>query len=189
MMTGSFGLSPPGIGMRPGFMPARPPMTLLHPPAAPPPPRMFSRLTPQQLKREDELRRIRAGAMPPVTSSWWTTQQMQQRNLIQQREFNRLLRENTMLTREQAALRAQAIANQQVPASALPPSAPPITVPTAPSAQTDLGPTQNAAAESSAESAPPEMPHAKKSHMLIFVGLAAAAGVGGYVLIKKRKKS
>ncbi len=188
MMTGSFGLSPPGIGMRPGFMPARPPMTTFRPTYVPPP-RMMPRLSPQQLKREDELRRIRAGAVPPVASSWWMQQQTQQRNLIQQREFNRLLRENNQLTREQAALRAQVFANQQVPANAPPPSAPAVSVPTAPSAQTDLRPTQDNAPDAGAEAAPPEMPHAKKSHVLVFVALAAAAGVGGYVLIKKRKKS
>ena len=111
--------------------------------------------------------------------------------MIQRREFERLLRENANITREQAALRAQIAANQQLPATTPPPAAA-AQMPATPSAPaTDLAPAQEAADPGGAADAPaPELPHAKKSHvLLLFVGLAAAAGVGGYIFLKKRKKS
>src|SRR5437762_2303499 len=93
------------------FFPAPPPRPMsFHPPAAPLPPPSY-RLTPgQQLKRDDELRRMRAGAVSP-----WYAQQSARRAEFQQREFRRLLEQNRQLTQQQAALMAQQTALQQIP--------------------------------------------------------------------------
>jgi len=109
------------------------------------------------------------------------------RALIQQMEFARLLRENARLSREQAALMAQQTAAQQVPA--VPPAAPPTQVSSDPAAPgADLTPTQDAhdaGGESDASAEAP--PHTHNKHLLLFAGIVVAAGVGGYVLLKKKK--
>lgn len=147
---------------RPGFMPARPsfPQAAMAPRVAP---RYFG------------------------PSPGWNAQLIAQRNIIQQREFNRLLRENARLSREQAALMAQQTAIQQVPNVPAPMQQTPQVSSQPSGPATDLTPAQDAA--EAAAPAPEPAPHAHKSHLLLFAGLAVAAGVGGYMLIKRKKKS
>ncbi len=176
-----------GLPTPPRFFPP-PPIRRFPPPAAPPPRALFRpqvyALTPgQMLKRQDELRRIQAGA----PSSWYANQAMR-RSEIQQREFQRLLQQNRQLTQQQAALMAQQAAMQQVPATPPPATQAPAQMPSSPAAPGgDLTPTQDAHSEEAPAAAPEELPHAHNKHLILFVGLAAAAGIGGYMFIKKKK--
>lgn len=107
--------------------------------------------------------------------------------LMQQNRYTReqaLIAANAALTAQNASLQAQA-AQQAAAAQAgqVPVATQPTVSPAAPNA--DLTPQQDAS--DGGAPAPEELPHAKKSHLLLFVGLAAAAGVGGYVFLKKKR--
>lgn len=167
------------------LFPAPPPHPMaFRPPAAPPPPPAYHLTPGQQLKRDDELRRMHAGAVSP-----WAANLAVRRAAVQQREFQRLLQQNRQLSQQQAALMAQQAALQQVPATP-----PPVTqmpaqqMPSSPAAPGgDLTPTQDAHEDSAPAAEPEALPHAHNKHLILFVGLAAAAGIGGYMFLKKKK--
>ena len=112
--------------------------------------------------------------------------------LMQQNRYTReqaLIAANASLSAQNATLQAQAAAQAaaQQSAAQMPPAAQP-PVPVSPSGPvTDLTPQQDAA-DGGADAAPAEAPaHPHNMKLVLFVGLAVAAGVGGYVLSKKRK--
>ncbi len=181
-----------GLGVAPRYFPAPPPRPMAFHPAPPPvayrPP--YRPLTPgQMLKRQDELRRIHAGAVPPASSAWYANL-ASRRAMVQQREFQRLLQQNRMLSQQQAALMAQQAALQQVPATPPPASQAPAQMPSSPAAAGgDLTPTQDAHSDEAPASEPEALPHAHNKHLILFVGLAAAAGVGGFIFLKRKKKA
>lgn len=161
------------------------------PPAAPPPPRYVApRITTygERLKREDELRRLRAVRATPTANTAWYANMMQRRADFQRREFERLLQTNARLSREQAALMAQQAAAQQIPAT--PPPMAPVSVPSSPAAPgADMTPAQEAHDPGGDDGGGDqhEASHPHNKHLFLFLGIAAAAGVGGYVLLKKKK--
>jgi len=139
---------------------------------------------------------------PPVRPNPALQQQIFRRNqkAFRQREVFRLMQQgrytreqaliaaNAALTAQNASLQAQAAAQAAQQQGPQMPAQQPTTAvsPAAPSA--DLTPQQDAA--DGGEAAPPTsvepVPH-HKSKLLLFAGLAVVAGVGGYVLLKKKR--